>query len=107
MAELKPCPFCGSTRVYVLNALEEQPEMALVGLTKDNWNVVCSDCYGSCGTRRTYSEAVQAWNRRSVKANYGWCVIINHICDTNELCAECHYLTDEEKEWIKHNGTAL
>lgn len=60
----KCCPFCGSTNVSILNALEEQPEMELVGLTKDNWNVVCNECYGMGGTRRTASDAVDAWNRR-------------------------------------------
>ena len=65
MAELKPCPFCGGTRLEVLNALEAQPELELVGLTHDNWNVVCSDCYGIGGTRRKAIEAIEAWNRRA------------------------------------------
>ena len=65
MAELKPCPFCGGTNVEVLNALEEQPEMELVGMTKDNWNVLCHDCCAFGGTRRTAVEAVEAWNRRA------------------------------------------
>lgn len=64
MAELKSCPFCGGTNVEVLNALEEQPEMELVGMTKDNWNVLCHDCYALGGTRRTAVEAVEAWNMR-------------------------------------------
>ena len=64
MAELKPCPFCGGTRVEVFNQLEEQPEMELIGLTKDNWNVVCDDCFAVGGTRRTAAEAMEAWNRR-------------------------------------------
>lgn len=65
MAELKSCPFCGGIKSEVINALETQPEMELVGLTKDNWNVVCPDCYGCGGTRRTAIEAIEAWNRRT------------------------------------------
>ena len=65
MAELKPCPFCGGKNAEVLNVLEENPEYELVGLTKDNWNVVCPDCYSSGGTRRTAIEAIEAWNRRA------------------------------------------
>ena len=69
MAELKPCPFCGGNRVEVINALEAQPEMELIGLCKDNWNVVCSDCFGTGGTRRTGWEAIEAWNRRAEDGN--------------------------------------
>ena len=63
--ELKPCPFCGGKRVEVLNLLEEQPEYEIIGLSKDNWNVLCSDCFGMGGTRRTAIEAIEAWNRRT------------------------------------------
>ena len=65
MGELKPCPFCGGVNVEVLNALEEQPEMELVGMTKDSWNVLCHDCLALGGTRRTAGEAAEAWNRRA------------------------------------------
>ena len=65
MAELKPCPFCGGKMVEVLNRLEEEPEMELIGLTEDNWNVLCRDCFGFGGTRRTAEEAIEAWNRRA------------------------------------------
>lgn len=65
MTDLKPCPFCGGGKVEVLNTLEAQPEMKLIGMTKDNWNVLCNDCYASGGTRRTAVEAIEAWNRRA------------------------------------------
>lgn len=64
MSEIKPCPFCGSTRVGVFNRLEIEPEMERVGLTKDNWNVLCDNCFAWGGTRRTAGEAIEAWNRR-------------------------------------------
>ena len=35
--------------------------------------------------------------------NYGWCVLIDNTCDTDKLCEECDYLTDEQKEWVKNN----
>lgn len=66
---LIPCPFCGGVRAEVLNLLEEQPEMEVVGISKDNWNVVCQDCYGMGGTRRTAVEAMEAWNRRAGESN--------------------------------------
>ena len=64
MAELKPCPFCGGERVEVLNALEAQPEMELIGMSRDNWNVLCNDCFALGGTRRKALEAIEAWNQR-------------------------------------------
>jgi Lar family restriction alleviation protein len=64
MTKLKPCPFCGGKSAEVLNALEEQPEMELIGLTKDNWNVVCQKCFAMSGTRRTAAEAIEAWEQR-------------------------------------------
>ena len=66
---LKPCPFCGGERLEVLNMLEENPEFEVVGLSKDNFNVVCQDCFGTGGTRRTYFDAVEAWNRRAENEN--------------------------------------
>ena len=61
---LLPCPFCGSKNVRVCNLIEEDPELELAGLTKDNWNVLCNDCYALGGTRRTADESIEAWNRR-------------------------------------------
>ena len=65
MTELKPCPFCGSKRIEVLNVLESCPEYELIGMTEDNWNVVCQDCFCMGGTTRTCFEAIEAWNRRT------------------------------------------
>lgn len=66
---LKPCPFCGGTKTEVLNALEIQPELEEVGVTEDNWNVLCKECYALGGTRRTAIEAAEAWNRRAGDGN--------------------------------------
>lgn len=83
--ELKRCLFCGGTNTETLNALEEQPEMELVGLTSDNWNVLCNDCYAMGGTRRTAIEAEEAWNARAEQEQPHW--IING--DWGE-CSHCH-----------------
>lgn len=65
MAELKPCPFCGGEASEVINILEADPEMALAGVTEDNWKVLCLKCLGCGGIRRTAEEAIEAWNRRA------------------------------------------
>ncbi len=59
MAEqkLKPCPFCGSTDLYIFHDHGH------------NWQVIC-DCYvregcgASGGYRHSREEAIEAWNTR-------------------------------------------
>lgn len=63
--ELKPCPFCGGKRAEVFNILEEEPDYALIGVEKDNWHVVCPNCFGKGGITRTCADAIEAWNRRA------------------------------------------
>lgn len=64
MAELKPCPFCGGKRSEVINLLKSDPQLELAGVTEENWKVLCIDCFGCGGVRRTADEAIEAWNRR-------------------------------------------
>ena len=48
--ELKPCPFCGGTNLYV-----------------GSWSVFCDATQGGCGggvCARSNEEAVEKWNRR-------------------------------------------
>lgn len=55
MAELKPCPFCGSSNVEACFADEYG----------DIFTVICCAC-GSCGAVKiTEQEAIEAWNKRS------------------------------------------
>ncbi len=59
-AELKPCPFCGSDRITVMNI-------------RDGQQAVCKDCHssgqptfhGPDGFNATRGHAVAAWNRRA------------------------------------------
>lgn len=57
MTELKPCPFCGSDDVDLVNA----------SLDGDNWGVVCRDCDVWMDNRledMTKEQAIELWNRR-------------------------------------------
>ena len=54
MAELKPCPFCGSKQVDVRKG-------------KYLWWVECgnADCCGNGGGSKYKKEAIERWNRRA------------------------------------------
>ena len=68
MAELKPCPFCGSRTApfvgnfFEINGLHDEDEDC-------NWGVCCGwnngGCGASCGYHETGAEAIEAWNRRA------------------------------------------
>ena len=51
MQDIRPCPFCGSTRLK----LARIPDLA---------NVRCLDCGASTGNKPSGTDAVRAWNRR-------------------------------------------
>lgn len=56
MPELKPCPFCGGTRI----------ESRMVYNDRPFWTVECLDCEACCGWQSMEeSEAVTAWNKRA------------------------------------------
>lgn len=57
--ELKPCPFCGSTEVYV-EEYEHHPGAM-------RWRVLCAGCMAGIdtGIRQSMGQAVQDWNRRA------------------------------------------
>lgn len=55
MAELKPCPFCGSRE----NAIKEH------WMCRNMWCVQCYGCGCNSACFRTKEEAIEAWNRRS------------------------------------------
>ena len=62
MSELKPCPFCGSTNLYI-----DGYEHA----AGKRWRVVCLDCMATVdpGTIQQKYRAIEAWNRRAQPAN--------------------------------------
>lgn len=64
MKELKQCPFCGSLTIRVRNLVEDEPDYGYMGLSYNNWEVLCCECFASGGIRRTEDEAVETWNMR-------------------------------------------
>ena len=72
MAELKPCPFCGGTKLVVgtIAEIEMQDEDHPDYLTNSTYYiVVCDYLEGGCGASTggncsSEEEAIEAWNRR-------------------------------------------
>ena len=73
MAELKPCPFCGGTRLFVGTIAEcemqgkNHPDQEF---NSEHYVAVCDYSEGGCGastggSARTEEEAIRAWNRRA------------------------------------------
>lgn len=58
MAELKPCPFCGSSAI----ALRKMP-WTWVG--EELWECKCKQCAVRMGLQYSRKKAVEAWNRRA------------------------------------------
>ena len=54
MAELKPCPFCGSFAVTTMDECNSW-----------RWEVYCARCNAAIGFFETEEEAIEAWNRRT------------------------------------------
>jgi Lar family restriction alleviation protein len=57
MAELLPCPFCGSTNIDCTN----------VGRNIDMWYVQCDNCYATFPQFDSKEESIEAWNTRTPK----------------------------------------
>ena len=68
MAELKPCPFCGRTRLFVGTSSEITGNDCT-----DSYQVVCDAEYGgcgaTCGAEKSEEAAILAWNRRAEDGN--------------------------------------
>ena len=73
MAKLKPCPFCGGTKLFVGTFAEcemqdaDHPDYAS---NSKIYTVVCDYMEGGCGAStgggsRSEAEAIEAWNRRT------------------------------------------
>lgn len=73
MAELKPCPFCGSTIIDVATVAEHELMDADHNdyvWCSTHFDVVCDAQNGGCGAsigknNATPEEAIEAWNRRA------------------------------------------
>ena len=59
MAEIKPCPFCGSIATGYSKNLNEKELQA-----KRIWNLYCVQCGAGTDYFETTKEAIEAWNRR-------------------------------------------
>ena len=73
MAELKPCPFCGGTKIWIGTIAESEmqdenhPDYEF---NSEHYTVVCDYSEGGCGastggSARTKEAAIKAWNRRA------------------------------------------
>ena len=61
MAELKPCPFCGSISTYYAR---RQVRADIFDLNQKIWKLYCTQCGASTDYFKTTKEAIEAWNRR-------------------------------------------
>ena len=65
MAELKKCPFCGTTKQEeVFESLEIQAYDNDDG-SETYWYVFCNGCGANGAVRKSEQEAIDAWNKRS------------------------------------------
>lgn len=66
MTDLKPCPFCGNTNLYI--------QMTKESGCDDQYQVICNFNWNGCGASSGYwdtpQEAVDAWNRRVSNDNF-------------------------------------
>ncbi len=56
--KLKPCPFCGSKQLDVL-----ETQSGIMGLSGEYF-IWCQGCYSQSGNFNTKRDATVAWNRR-------------------------------------------
>ena len=54
--ELKPCPFCGSSKDVNVKYLLSRPY------------IICDNCHAQIPCYSSYKKAVKAWNRRAENA---------------------------------------
>ncbi len=61
--ELKPCPFCGSDRIYKVNDGHSNSLVAIHKITE--WAVGCSICrIPESLSHISEEDAIKAWNKR-------------------------------------------
>lgn len=60
MIDLKPCPFCGSVKVELVN----KTRYVMNEYAGQDWYVLCDACCSSTGFYISDHDAVNAWNRR-------------------------------------------
>lgn len=61
--KLKPCPFCGSTKLETIEICREWSD-GWDDYWENYWHVRCNSCDVLVGEFFEEAEAVEAWNRR-------------------------------------------
>lgn len=78
--ELKPCPFCGSTDIHIIEAFEDE------GLMR----VLCESCEFTTGAESTYEAATAFWNGLGEKVTARLADITQERDDANKLLVFWH-----------------
>ena len=66
--KLKPCPFCGSTRVGAVSChpmMHRGNGIFEEDINVINWNVICGNCGASTDVESSKPNAKRKWNRRA------------------------------------------
>lgn len=67
MAEIKPCPFCGSDDLGLLQIRKPLPDFEDMG---GDWEVYCRDCETMfIFQKATKAQLIERWNKRGVRTN--------------------------------------
>ena len=84
MAELKPCPFCGSEEVHTARTIIDNcpPNIAIANIF-----VMCEGCGAAGRSETTVEKAIESWNKRYEDA----------IC----FCRDCRWFEDSPKKGMK------
>lgn len=61
MAEIKPCPFCGS---IATDYGRKEVRTDIIDLHQKIWKLYCVQCGAGTDYFETTKEAIEAWNRR-------------------------------------------
>jgi len=59
--ELKPCPLCGSTSVYLQPVDPDDDDLSY---DTEGWRVMCYACTCRVGYKKSIDNAITAWNNR-------------------------------------------
>lgn len=60
--ELKPCPFCGSTELYISPPCNDPPDYDIL---LNSYQVVCRYCHCCGSSTGEYEDVIELWNRRA------------------------------------------
>lgn len=84
MAELKPCPFCGSEEVHVTRA---DTSYLPANIKIADIVVICEGCGATGRSETSVEKAIESWNRRYE--------------DGVTFCCECRWFEESSKKGFK------